>query len=83
MGGAHTTEYITTKTDGSERFSQENCQHKYSKQPRWMFHGTIVNGQKGLACFWEKEWGNINSEKYDKYILSQVKTFCRQFPMFI
>jgi len=48
-----------------------------------MFHGTIVNGQKGLACFWEKEWGNINSVLYDEHILSRVEVFSRQHPTFI
>lgn len=31
------------------------------------------NGRKVLGTFWEKEYGTINSVKYDTYILSQVQ----------
>ena len=65
MGGAHTTSHVTVKKDGSDRYFPENLQHKYSKGPAWMFHGTIVGGRKGPAQFWEKEWGTMNSAKYD------------------
>ena len=51
MGGAHTTSFVTVLADGSERYLPECLQHKYSKQPAWMFHGSIVNGRKGPAIF--------------------------------
>jgi len=35
-----------------------------------MFHGTIVYGGKGPAVFWEKEWGSMDSYKYDIVILN-------------
>jgi hypothetical protein len=40
-----------------------------------MFHGTIINGRKGPAHFWEKEVGTMNSRKYDQYILSRIQQF--------
>jgi hypothetical protein len=55
MGGAHTTSYITVKKDSLDQYNSENLQHKYSRAPAWMFHGTIVGGKKGLGIFWEKE----------------------------
>lgn len=55
MGGAHTISYVTVKEDRSDRYNIENCIHKYSKAPAWMFHGCIVDGKKGPSLFWEKE----------------------------
>jgi hypothetical protein len=75
MGGAHTESWVTVKEDGSDRYWPENLQHKYSKAPAWMFHGTIIDGKKGPAVFWEKEWGSVNSERYDEYILSNIQAF--------
>jgi len=40
-----------------------------------MFHGTIINGKKGPATFWEKNWSNINSEKYNAIILNNIQAF--------
>src|SRR4051812_26719082 len=50
-GGAHTTSYVTVNEDGSDRYLPECLQHKYSRAPAWMFHGTIVNGRKDPALF--------------------------------
>ncbi len=75
MGGAHTQSYVTVKEDGSDRLNPECVQHKYRKLPAWMFHGTIVMGGKGPATFWEKEWGSMNSYKYDAVILNNVEAF--------
>ena len=80
MGGAHTTSYVTVKKDGSDRYNAENVTHKYSKCPAWMFWGSIVNGRKGPGIFWEKEWGTMNSVKYNTYILSQVEAFLATNP---
>lgn len=74
-GGAHTQSYISCKLDGSDRYQADCLQHKYSKRPSWMFHGTIAMGKKGPAVFWEKEWGSMNSEKYDAIILNNIETF--------
>jgi hypothetical protein len=46
-----------------------------------MFHGTIVDGKKGPAVFWEKEWGSVNSERYDEYILSNIQAFLADHPL--
>ena len=73
--GAHTESWVIVKEDGSDRYWPENLQHKYSKAPAWMFHGTIIDGKKGPAVFWEKEWGSVNSERYDEYILSNIQAF--------
>ena len=72
MGGAHTDSYVTVLEDGSDRYLPENVRHKYLKAPAWMFHGSIVDGRKGLSKFWEKGWGTINSTKYDEYILTHI-----------
>jgi DDE superfamily endonuclease len=40
-----------------------------------MFHGTIIMGGKGPATFWEKDWGSMNSEKYDAIILNNIEIF--------
>ena len=45
-----------------------------------MFHGLIVSGKKGPTRFWEKDWGTINSDKYDLYILSQIQAFMDENP---
>jgi hypothetical protein len=79
-GGAHTQSYVTVKVDGSDRYSPAALQHKYSKQPAWMFHGTIVAGQKGPAVFWEKQWGSMNSEKYDREILARAQALIQASP---
>ena len=55
MGGAHTTSYVTIKKNGSDQYLPENLQHKYSKEPAWMFHDSIVEGKKGSVIFWEKQ----------------------------
>jgi transposase len=75
MGGAHTTSFVTVLANGSESYLPECLQHKHSKAPAWMFHGSIVNGTKGLVIFWEKKWGSINSTKYNEYILSRIAEF--------
>ena len=80
MGGAHTTSYVTVKEDDSDQYLSENLQHKYSKAPGWMFHGTIVGGKKGPAMFWKKEWGNINSASYDLHILSEIQIYMEANP---
>lgn len=51
FGGAHTQSYVSCKVDGSDRYQAECLQHKYSKRPTWMFHGTIAMGKKGPAVF--------------------------------
>jgi len=43
-----------------------------------MFHRTIINGKKGPGIFWEKELGNINSTKYNEYILLKVEQFFKE-----
>jgi len=40
-----------------------------------MFWGCIVNRKKGPSLFWEKEWGSINSTRYDERILSLMEQF--------
>jgi hypothetical protein len=80
MGGTHTLSFVTIKEDNSDRLQPENLQHKYSKLPAWMFWGTIVRGTKGPCVFFEKEWGNINSEVYNTHVLSLVEEYCTQNP---
>jgi len=46
-----------------------------------MFWGSIVNRKKGPSLFWEKEWGSINSERYDERILSLIEQFFRAHPL--
>ena len=75
MGEAYTTSFVTVLEDGSDRYLSKNLQHKYFKAPAWMFHGSIVNRRKGPAVFWEKEWGNINSTKYDEHVLVGIAEF--------
>jgi hypothetical protein len=50
MGGAHTQKYVTLKMDGSDKYDCDCLQHKYSRRPAWMFHGTIVFGGKQTTC---------------------------------
>ena len=79
QGGAFTESYITVLVEGDpkaihkDRYHPQNLQHKYSKQPSWMFHRTICGGMKGPATFWEKEWGSMDSRKYNEIILSQIQ----------
>lgn len=44
-----------------------------------MFHGTIVNGRKGPAVFWESRWGMINSTSYNERILSGIQAFFQEY----
>jgi hypothetical protein len=80
MGGAHTQAWVTVKKDGSDRLDPACVKHKYSKLLAWMFHGTIVMGGKGPATFWEKEWGSIDSFKYDAVILNNIEAFLAANP---
>jgi hypothetical protein len=79
--GAFTQSYITVLIDGDreairkDRYLPECLQHKYSKQLAWMFHGVICGGKKGPATFWEKEWGSMDSKKYNEIILSQIQAW--------
>ena len=43
-----------------------------------MFHGIIVNRRKGPAVFWEKEYGSVNSTKYDAIILANIQAFLKE-----
>ena len=45
-----------------------------------MFHSTIVFGGKGPAVFWEKDWGSMDSYKYDAVILNNVESFLATNP---
>jgi hypothetical protein len=45
-----------------------------------MFYGTIVMGGKGPATFWEKDWGSMDSYKYDAIILNNVEAFLHANP---
>jgi len=80
-GGAFTQSYVTVLIEGDpeairkDRYLPKCVQHKYGKQPAWMFHGVICGGKKGPATFWEKEWGSMNSRKYNEVILSQVQAW--------
>jgi hypothetical protein len=80
MGGAYTTSYVTVRKDGLDRYWPANFQHKYSRAPAWMFIGSIVGGRKAVGLFWEKEWGNINSAKYNLYFLSQMEAYMQAYP---
>jgi hypothetical protein len=75
FGEAHMNSYITCLQDRSDRFLPEYVRHAYSKLPSWMFWGYIVNGKKGPSLFWEKEWGSINSTRYNERILSLMEQF--------
>jgi hypothetical protein len=46
-----------------------------------MFWGYIVYVKKGSSLFWEKEWGSINSTRYDERILSLMEQFFRDHPL--
>ena len=74
-GGAYTVSFVTVKEDGSDRYLPENLQRKYSKLPAWMFWGTLIKGRKGPYVFFEKEWGNVNSEVYNTYALSLIEEY--------
>jgi hypothetical protein len=80
MGGAYTRAWVIAKEDGSDRFDPACVKHKYSKLPAWMFYGTIVMGGKGPATFWEKEWGSIDSFKYNAIILNNIEAFLAANP---
>ena len=79
-GGANTRRSVTVLVAGDrqdivfDRFRPECLTPKFSRLPAWMFHGVIYNGRKALGTFWEKEYGTMDSAKYDAYILSQVQS---------
>ena len=80
MGGTHTQSWITVKEDDSNRLDPVYVKHKYSKLPAWIFHGIIIMGGKGPATFWKKEWGSIDSFKYDAVILNNIEAFLATNP---
>jgi hypothetical protein len=46
------------------------------KKPHgWMFWGSFAGGIKGPSFFWEKEYGGIDAEKYQQFIIPRVQTF--------
>jgi hypothetical protein len=53
--GAYTDSYVIVLQDGSNCYEPLNIMHKYSKALAWMFYRVIINENKGLYCFWEKE----------------------------
>ena len=75
IGGANTRRSVTVLVAGDrqdiifDRFPPEWLTPKFSGLPAWMFHGVIYNGRKALGTFWEKDYGTMNSAKYDAYIL--------------
>jgi hypothetical protein len=69
------------QNNGSENiFGASHAVRKRSKAPAWMFWGAIIQGQKGPARFWEKEWGSMNSEKYYSKILDFICPLFREHP---
>lgn len=64
---------MTIQEDGSDKYDVINVQHKYSEASVWMLHDTIYQRIKGSAVFWEKDWGTINSAKYNEHILSSIQ----------
>jgi DDE superfamily endonuclease len=81
MGGGHTTDYITCKTDGSDRFDADNVTHKYRKRPAWMFSGVILDGKKGPCLFWEDYMMNINSQNYCTYFMPLIEDLFSSHPL--
>jgi hypothetical protein len=44
----------------------------------WMFWGSFAGGTKGPCFFWEKEYGGITAEKYQRFIIQLVYTFIEE-----
>jgi hypothetical protein len=70
-GGSHTNSYVTIKKE-EDIFESQFLTHKYSKQPRWIFWGSIIDGRKGLDGLWNRELGNICAESYIDHILDYI-----------
>lgn len=83
-GGANGRNFVTVLTRGDkndimhDRYRPECLTRKHSKLPVWMFHGMILDGRKSLGTFWEREYGNMDSAKYDAYVLSRVEGLFRE-----
>ena len=83
-GGAFTQSYVTVLVEGEtadiqkDRYAPGCVQHKYSKLPSWMFNGTIYDGKKGPAVFWEKEWGYMDSRKYNLVVLARIQAWLEE-----
>jgi hypothetical protein len=45
-----------------------------------MFHGVVYQGWKGPVVFWEKEWGTMNSAKYNNFILPEIQQLIEEHP---
>jgi hypothetical protein len=45
----------------------------------WMFWGSFAGSRKGPSFFWEKEYGGITAEKYQRFIVPLVHIFCEEF----
>jgi len=45
----------------------------------WMFWGSFAGSTKGPSFFWEKEYGGIDAEKYQRHIIPLVYCFQRDF----
>lgn len=51
-----------------------------TKPHGWMFWGSFAGGRKGPSFFWEKEYGGINQDKYQAFILPLVHGFINDQP---
>jgi hypothetical protein len=57
MGGAHTTSFVTGKSNGSDRYDLENLQHKYSKLLGGCFMVSYFKDGKNLQYFGKRTRG--------------------------
>lgn len=55
--------------------SQDTWSLLRRKPTGWMFASVFAGRQKGPGHFWEKEWGGITAEKYQRYFLPLVHQF--------
>lgn len=50
-----------------------------AKPHGWMFWGSFAGGIKGPSFFWEKEYGGISADKYQRFIVPLVHIFYEEF----
>lgn len=69
-------------TVGPNETAREFARAKF-RPNGWMFWGCFAGNQKGPAVIWEKEWGRINSESYQKRILPLLEAFWKDHDSFV
>jgi hypothetical protein len=81
--GKHKKTKITRRIGQSELFHPDCVlvEPYWQRKIGWMLWGCISGRYgKGIHLFWEKNWGNINSQSYCECVLPLLKEYMQSHP---